>query len=82
MGLADILNSMQNEPSGQRAFGSGGGGISPLKMALLGLLAYKAIKSFSGGQASGAPPDRVPQPVLTPARPAPDPLRQGVLVIC
>jgi uncharacterized protein YidB (DUF937 family) len=40
--------------AGQRAFGSGSGGISPLKMALLGLLAYKAIKSFSGGQASGA----------------------------
>ena len=55
MGLADILNSMQNEPSGQRAFGSGSGGMSPLKMALLGLLAYKAIKSFSGGQASAAP---------------------------
>ena len=55
MGLADVLNSMQNEPAGQQAFGSGSGGISPLKMALLGLLAYKAIKSFSGGQASAAP---------------------------
>jgi hypothetical protein len=55
MGLADVLNSMQNDPSGQRAFGSGGGGMSPLTMALLGLLAYKAIKSFSGGQPSAAP---------------------------
>ena len=50
MGLADVFNSIQNEPAGQQAFGSGSGGISPLKMALLGLLAYKAIKSFSGGQ--------------------------------
>jgi uncharacterized protein YidB (DUF937 family) len=55
MGLADVLNSMQNDPSGQRAFGSGGGGMSPLTMALLGLLAYKAIKSFSAGQPSAAP---------------------------
>jgi uncharacterized protein YidB (DUF937 family) len=55
MGLVDVLNSMQNEPSGQRASGSGSGGMSPLTMALLGLLAYKAIKSFSGGQPSAAP---------------------------
>jgi uncharacterized protein YidB (DUF937 family) len=55
MGLLDALNSMQNEPSGQRAYGSGSGGMSPLTMALLGLIAYKAIKSFSGGQPSTAP---------------------------
>jgi hypothetical protein len=29
MGLLDALNSMQNEPSGQRAFGSSSGGMSP-----------------------------------------------------
>ena len=44
MSLADALNSVQNEPSEQRAFGSGSGGMSPLTMALLGLLAYKAVK--------------------------------------
>ena len=55
MGLADVLNSVQNEPSGQRASGSGSGGMSPLTMALLGLLAYKAIKSFSGSQPNPAP---------------------------
>jgi uncharacterized protein YidB (DUF937 family) len=55
MGLADVLNSVQNEPGEQRAFGSGSGGMSPLTMALLGLLAYKAIKSFSGGQPGAAP---------------------------
>ena len=55
MGLADVRNSVQNDPSAQRAFGSGGGGMSPLTMALLGLLAYKAIKSFSGGTAKCCP---------------------------
>ena len=55
MGLLDVLNGMQNGPRGQRAPSSGGGGMSPLTMALLGLIAYKAIKSFSGSQPSAAP---------------------------
>jgi uncharacterized protein YidB (DUF937 family) len=51
MGLLDVLNGMQNGPRG--APSSGGGGMSPLTMALLGLIAYKAIKSFGGnGQPS------------------------------
>jgi uncharacterized protein YidB (DUF937 family) len=50
MGLLDVLNGMQNGPRGASTPGSGG--MSPLTMALLGLLAYKAIKSFSGGQPS------------------------------
>ena len=52
MGLMDILNGMQNGPRGQREPGSGG--MSPVTMAILGLLAYKAIKSFSGGQPATA----------------------------
>ena len=50
MGLLDVLNGMQNGPGGQRAPGSGagGGGMSPMTMALLGLLAYKAFKSSGG----------------------------------
>lgn len=52
MGLLDVLNGMQNGPRGERAPGSGG--MSPITMALLGLLAYKAIKHMGGGQA-GAP---------------------------
>jgi uncharacterized protein YidB (DUF937 family) len=50
MGLMDILNGMQNGPRGQpqpappAGTGTGGGGMSPMMMALLGLLAYKAIK--------------------------------------
>lgn len=54
MGLMDILNGMQNGPRGARR--EGGGGMSPLTMALLGLLAYKAVKSFSGSSASQATP--------------------------
>jgi uncharacterized protein YidB (DUF937 family) len=57
MGLLDVLNGMQNGPGGQR---SGGGGMSPMTMALLGLLAYKAFKSSGGlgnvlGGAQAAP---------------------------
>lgn len=54
MGLLDVLNGMQNGPRGARAPGSASGGMSPLTMALLGLIAYKAIKSFSGSQPSAA----------------------------
>jgi uncharacterized protein YidB (DUF937 family) len=57
MGLLDILNGMQHGPRGQQQPGSGG--MSPLTMALLGVLAYKALKTFGGGQpasAGGAPP--------------------------
>ncbi len=55
MGLLDVLNGMQNGPHGQRTPGSGG--MSPMTMALLGLLAYKAIKSFNqpGATPAGAP---------------------------
>jgi uncharacterized protein YidB (DUF937 family) len=45
MGLLDVLTGMRNGPRGY----SGGGGMSPITMALLGLLAYKAVKSFGGG---------------------------------
>ena len=59
MGLLDVLNGMQNGPRGERSpapagSSGGGGGMSPITMALLGLVAYKAIKSFSGSQAGTA----------------------------
>jgi uncharacterized protein YidB (DUF937 family) len=57
MGLLDVLNGMQNGPRGQRTPGSTGsssGGMSPITMAILGLIAYKALKSFSGSQPSAA----------------------------
>lgn len=59
MGLLDILNGMQNGPRGQTTPApAGGGGMSPIAMALLGLVAYKAIKQLSPGQPSTAPVDR------------------------
>jgi uncharacterized protein YidB (DUF937 family) len=65
MGLMDVLNGMQNGPGGQRnPSASGGGGMSPITMAVLGLLAYKALKSFTG-QPSAAP--------ANPGAPAPSP---------
>jgi uncharacterized protein YidB (DUF937 family) len=45
MGLLDILTGMQNGPhGGQSQTGQKSGGMSPIMMALLGLLAYKAYK--------------------------------------
>jgi uncharacterized protein YidB (DUF937 family) len=66
MGLMDILNGMQNGPRGQSPTSSPGstsGGLSPMMMALLGVLAFKAFKSFGGAQpagggAGGQPPVR------------------------
>jgi uncharacterized protein YidB (DUF937 family) len=65
MGLRDILTGMQNGPRGQPqpSSGSSGGGMSPIVIALLGLLAYKALKGRGGHAAStGGPgqPARVP----------------------
>src|SRR5580693_4221586 len=54
MGLLDVLNGMQNGPRGQRTSGASGGGMSPITMAILGLIAYKALESFSGSQPSAA----------------------------
>jgi hypothetical protein len=54
MGLIDILNGMQNGPRGpsQPSSSGKGGGMSPIMMALLGLLAYKAVKSIGGQPAA------------------------------
>ena len=50
MGLLDVLSGMQ---SGTGAANSrGGGGMSPMTKALIGVIAYTAIKSFTGSQAS------------------------------
>jgi len=58
MGLLDVLNGMQNGPRGSSTPNAqSGGGMSPLTMAILGLLAWKAIKHFSGNQ-----PGATPQP--------------------
>jgi uncharacterized protein YidB (DUF937 family) len=68
MGLMDILNGMQNGPRGQAPSSSqpsGSGGMSPIVMALLGLLAYKAAKGGGLGNilgGSSAPPQPAPTP--------------------
>jgi uncharacterized protein YidB (DUF937 family) len=60
MGLLDILNGMQNGPRGQSTPAPAGssGGMSPIAMALLGLVAYKAIKHLSPGQSDAVPVNR------------------------
>ena len=61
MGLLDVLNGMRNGPGGQRG-ASSSGGMSPITMAILALLAYKGIKHLGGGQqpAPGGNPQRLP----------------------
>jgi uncharacterized protein YidB (DUF937 family) len=62
MGLLDVLNGMQNGPRGpSNPSAQSGGGMSPLTMAILGLLAWKAVKHLSGNQA-GASPAPAPSP--------------------
>ncbi|WP_375413314.1 YidB family protein [uncultured Bradyrhizobium sp.] len=65
MGLLDILNGMQNGPRGQSVPGdsAGQGGMSPMTMAILALLAYKAVKHIGGGPSGGNPaPTPAPSP--------------------
>lgn len=63
MGLLDVLNGMQNGPHGSRTGEQpSSGGMSPMTMALLGLLAWKAFKHLTGNQ-----PGSVPQPTPVPA---------------
>ena len=67
MGLLDILNGMQNGPRGPDKPGSQteGGGMSPMTMAILALLAWKAVKHFGGSGQPGATPKTAP-PLPTP----------------
>jgi hypothetical protein len=69
MGLRDIIQGMKNGPRGQPRLSnsSSGGGRSPILMAILGLLAYKAFKG-SGGQAAPTDPDTPPDPSPPPRR--------------
>lgn len=60
MGLLDVLNGMQNGPRGQRD-PNAKGGMSPITMAILALLAYKGIKHLTEGQAQSAPSAPAPR---------------------
>jgi uncharacterized protein YidB (DUF937 family) len=69
MGLLDILNGMQHGPRGRSAPSdpNAKGGMSPMTMAILALLAYKAVKHFGGGQ-----------PGSSPAAPSPNTVNAGL----
>jgi uncharacterized protein YidB (DUF937 family) len=68
MGLLDVLNGMQNGPRGSSTPTSqqSSGGMSPMTMAILGLLAWKTFKHLTAGQ-GGAAPQSSPLPPPTPA---------------
>jgi uncharacterized protein YidB (DUF937 family) len=76
MGLLDVLNGMQQGPRGPSAPSEPGsqssGGMSPLTMAILGLLAWKAVRHMTSGSSTTAPqsaptPKSAPTPVPPPA---------------
>ena len=62
MGLLDVLRGMQQGPRGpSNPTAQSSGGMSPITMAILALLAYKAVKHFGGSQ-PGASPAPAPSP--------------------
>jgi len=63
MGLLDVLNGMQNGPRGPSTPGAkdDSGGMSPMTMAIMALLAWKAMKHFGGGQPGAAPTQAPPK---------------------
>ncbi|MBU6464756.1 MAG: DUF937 domain-containing protein [Bradyrhizobium sp.] len=63
MGLLDVLNGMQNGPRGPSSPSSQSSGMSPMTMAILGLLAWKAVKHLTAGHPGAAPaPTPAPAP--------------------
>src|SRR3989337_2668175 len=61
MGLLDILNGMQNGPRGPgNPNAQDKGGMSPITMAILALLAYKGIKHLGGGASANPTPAPAP----------------------
>lgn len=69
MGLLDILNGMQNGPNGpSHPSTQSNGGMSPLTMAILALLAWKTVKHFSQDNQQPSPtPAPVPPPSSGPS---------------
>lgn len=67
MGLLDVLNGMQNGPRGQQNPNASSGGMSPITMAILGLLAYKAVKHFTN-QPGAAPTGQNAEPAAMPGQ--------------
>jgi uncharacterized protein YidB (DUF937 family) len=71
MGLLDVVNGVMNGPRGQsQPQPDAKGGISPMAIAVIGVLAYKALKStgfLDGGQPAAAGGGN--QPTLAPSAP-------------
>jgi uncharacterized protein YidB (DUF937 family) len=66
MGLMDILNGMQQGPRGPSqptSSSSSRQGLSPMMMALIGLLAYKAVKGLGRSAAPAQPTSAGPTPL-------------------
>jgi uncharacterized protein YidB (DUF937 family) len=56
MGLLDVLNGMQKGPRGPSdPSAQSSGGMSPMTLAILGLLAWKAVKHLSASQPGASP---------------------------
>ena len=56
MGLLDVLNGMQQGPRGPSTpSAQSGGGMSPITMVILALLAWKAVKHLGGSQPGATP---------------------------
>jgi uncharacterized protein YidB (DUF937 family) len=62
MGLLDVLNGMQNGPRGPSDPNAKSSGMSPMTMAILGLLAWKAVKHLTAGSGQPATPAPAPPP--------------------
>ena len=62
MGLLDVLNGMQNGPRGPSDPNAKSGGMSPMTMAVLAVLGYKALKHFTGSQPGTSPSAPAPAP--------------------
>jgi uncharacterized protein YidB (DUF937 family) len=60
MGLMDVLNGMMNGPRGPVPPTPTSGGMSPIAVGLLALLAYKAMKGGGGLFGSSAAPPQQP----------------------
>jgi uncharacterized protein YidB (DUF937 family) len=69
MGLLDVLNGMQQGPRGPSTASDqqSSGGMSPLTMAILGLLAWKTFKHLTGNQQSAPSPAPAPTPASAPS---------------
>ena len=61
MGLLDVLTGMRNGPGGQPSQSTSSGGMSPITMAILALLAYKGIKHLGGSNQQQPVPAGNPQ---------------------